>query len=213
MYLHTILQRNPNEMVRKVYEAQKSDPSSGDFCQLVSDDCKAIELNIAEADIARMSKQKFQTIVKPKVRAAALEYLNKLKQKHTKMDGLKYQKLELQPYLSSPLFSNESRNLLLRLRTRTVNGIHSDYGGLYSDTSCSLGCGEEDTLKNILTCKVLLLHHSSTQLSVGDIRYQDIFSSDILKQKQVTEMYRQLLQTRNEMTSQPVARTGPMHSS
>ena len=93
MYLHTILQRNPNEMVRKVYEAQKSDPSSGDFCQLVSDDCKAIELNIAEADIARMSKQKFQTIVKPKVRAAALEYLNKLKQKHTKMDGLKYQKL------------------------------------------------------------------------------------------------------------------------
>ena len=72
-----------------------------------------------------------QTIVKSKVRAAALEYLNKLKQKHTKLDGLKYQKLELQSYLSSPLPSNESRNLLLRLRTRTVNGIHSDYGGLF----------------------------------------------------------------------------------
>ena len=56
MYLHTILQRNPNEMVRKVYEAQKSDPSSGDFCQLVSDDCKAIELNIAEADIPNNSQ-------------------------------------------------------------------------------------------------------------------------------------------------------------
>ena len=89
-------------------------------------DFKAIELNIS-----RMSKQKFQTIVK----SAALEYLNKLKQKHKKM---KYQKLELQPYFSSPLFNNESRNLLLRLRTRTVNGVQSVYGGLYSYTSCPL---------------------------------------------------------------------------
>ena len=213
MYLHTILQRDANEMVRKVYEAQKSDPSPGDFCQLVSDDCKAIKLDIAEADIAKMSKQRFQTLVKSKIRDAALEYLNKLKQKHTKMDGLKYQKLQLQSYLSSPMFNNESRNLLFRLRTRTVSGIRSEYGGLYSDKSCPLGCGDEDTLENILTCKVLLSSHSSTQISVGDIKFQDIFSSDILKQKQVTEMYRQLLQTRNEMTSQPVARTGPMHCS
>ena len=103
--------------------------------------------------------------------------------------------------------------LLFRLRTSTVNGIRSDYGGLYSDTSCPLGCGDEDTLQNILTCKVLLANHTGTQLSVRDIQYQDIFSSDIMKQKQVTEMYRQLFQTRNEMTSQPVARTGPMHGS
>ena len=168
---------------------------------------------MAEADIARMSKQKFHSIVKSKVRSAALKYLNTPKKKHTKMDGLKFQKLELQPYLSSTLFNNESRNLLLRLRTRTVNGIRNDFGGLYSDTLCPLGCGEEDTLQNVLTCKVLLTKHNSTQLSVSDIKYQDIFSSDILKQKQVTEFYRQLLQIRNEMTSQPVARTGPLHNS
>ena len=109
MYLHTILKRDPSEMIRKVYEAQKADPSPGDFCELVSDDCKAIELDIEEEDIARMSKQRIQTIVKSKVRAAALQYLNNMKQKHSKMDGLKYQKLQLQPYLSSPLFNNESR--------------------------------------------------------------------------------------------------------
>ena len=60
MYLNTILQRNHTEMVRKIYEAQKSDPSPGDFCQLVRDDCELIQLNIAEADIARMSKQSYR---------------------------------------------------------------------------------------------------------------------------------------------------------
>ena len=119
----------------------------------------------------------------------------------------------MQTYLSSPLFNNESRNLLLRLRTRTVNGIRNDFGGLYRDTLCPLGCGEEDTLQNILSCKVLLANHSSTQISVSDIEYQDIFSPDILKQKQVTEIYRQLLQTRNELTSEPVAVNDPLHSS
>ena len=162
---------------------------------------------MAEADIARMSKQKLHSIVKSKVRSAALKYLNTLKKKHTKMDGLKYQKMELQPYLSSPLFNNESRNLLLRLRTRTVNGIRNDFGGLYSDTLCPLGCGEEDTLQNVLTCAVLLSHHKSSDLSVSAVKYEDVFSPDVRKQKAATESFQQLLQIRNEIISQPVAMT------
>jgi hypothetical protein len=69
-----------------------------------------------------MSKHKFQTIVKAKVRSAALDYLNKLKQKQSKMDGFIYKKLALQPYLSSPLFNNESRNLLLMEYEMTSEG-------------------------------------------------------------------------------------------
>ena len=75
MYLQTILQREPTEMIRKIYEAQKTDPSPGDFCLLVSDDLAEIGLDITERDIAIMSKNKFHTIIKTKVRSAALEYL------------------------------------------------------------------------------------------------------------------------------------------
>ena len=32
LYLQTILQRAPEELIRKVYEAQKEDPTAGDFC-------------------------------------------------------------------------------------------------------------------------------------------------------------------------------------
>ena len=128
------------------------------------------------------------------------------------MDGLKYSKLELQPYLSSPMFNNESRNLLLRLRTRTVGGIRTDFGQMYPDKTCPLGCGEEDTLQNVLTCTVLRSLHNSSEYSISAVKYEDVFSSDIRKQKAVTETFRQLLQIRNEKISQPVAITGPMHS-
>ena len=33
MYMHTILQKNEEELVRKVFEAQKDDPISGDFVE------------------------------------------------------------------------------------------------------------------------------------------------------------------------------------
>ena len=44
-------------MTRKIYEAQKTDPSPGDFCLLVLDDLAEIGLDITEKDIASMSKK------------------------------------------------------------------------------------------------------------------------------------------------------------
>ena len=35
MYVHNILQRSPDELVREIIEAQKGDPSQGDFCKLI----------------------------------------------------------------------------------------------------------------------------------------------------------------------------------
>ena len=115
--------------------------------------------------------------------------------------------------LNSPVFNNTNRNLLLALRTRTVRGIKSDFGGLYPDKMCPLGCGEIDNLENILSCQVIRHHHTSNEISQYDIKYQDVFSTDISKQQKVTEMYNQLLEIRNTiLQSTPVAsNTGPMH--
>ena len=50
-----------------------------------------------------------------------------------------------------PLFTKNSRSLLMALRTRTVRGIKSDFPGLYRDKICPVGCGENDTIQNVLT--------------------------------------------------------------
>ena len=55
------------------------------------------------------------------------------------------------------IFNEEDRSLLIRLRTRTVNGIKADFKGLYRETFCPLGCGETDTLENVLRCKTIII--------------------------------------------------------
>ena len=151
-------------MIRKVYEAQKLDTSPGDFCEMVSEDKALIDLNMSEIEIESMKKERFKNIVKQKIRKASFQYLSNLKANHSKMSGITYKTNEISSYLKSPLFNSVSRKLLLALRTRTVKGIRADFKGMYPDTSCPLGCGQEDTLPNILTCSVLKLQHTSNDI-------------------------------------------------
>ena len=79
-------------------------------------------LDISDSQISLLTKQKFKLVVKSKVREAEFKYLTEMKKKHSKMKSLKYNSFKLQDYLCNPLFGNESRNLLFRLRTITVIG-------------------------------------------------------------------------------------------
>ena len=213
MYLHEILQRDEYEMVRQTYEAQKTQPIQGDFVNLVLKDCEKIGLKMTDSEIQRTTKQKFKSIVKIKVQKAAFEYLKTMQHTHTKMRSLNYKEFKEASYLSSPLFNNESRKLLLALRTRTVSGIRSDFGGLYPDKMCPLGCGDPDTLQNVLSCKILKDQHKVDQVVCSDdVKFSDIFSDNTTKQKEVTHLFMELLDTRNKILSQPVDSTGPVQS-
>ena len=77
---------------------------------------------------------------------------------------------------------------------------------------CPLGCGDEDNLENIITCSVLRSQHLSDNLAIDSVKLENIFLSDTKKQKETTELYRQLFEVRNKMlNNQPVTTTGPMH--
>ena len=72
--------------------------------------------------------------------------------------------------------------------------------------------GHTDTLPNILTCPVLQVHMMTDSVTNDAVNYEDAFSSDVKKQKQVTELFRQLLEIReNQPNCPPVALTGPLH--
>ena len=102
--------------------------------------------------------------------------------------------------------------MLLALRTRTVRGIRNDFRGMYSDAVCALGCGDTDTLSHILSCNVLQASMDSTCLAHSTVQYSDVYSTDIVKQKEVTHVYTQLLKIREELlNSLSVASTGPVH--
>ena len=199
-------------MICKVLQAQKENTSPGDFSELVEKDKEVLGLQLSDNDISKMTKPTFRKVIKSKTKEAAFTYLKSIKEGHSKMDGLRYDALEKAAYLSSPIFDSESRRLLLALRTRTVNGIKNDFRGAFVDIKCPLKCGEDDTLQHLLECNVIKIHHKSSDIAHSDIKYQDVFSEDVVKQKQVTELYQQLLKTRTILLeSEPVVTTGPVH--
>ena len=75
MYLHNILERDKEELVKRAYEAQKQNPTKGDFIKLVKEDL----LKIGEAFDEDMAKSKekgaFKAKVMKKIKATAFKEL------------------------------------------------------------------------------------------------------------------------------------------
>ena len=197
--MHTIITRDVTEITRKIYMQQKTQPTSGDFCQLVAKDCEMIGLHMSEEHVAQHTRKQFKQLVKCKVKEAAYAYL--MADKGSKMEGLNYTKLEMQKYLRHKLFTQENASLLMSLRTRSVRGIRTDFGDMYSDKGCPLpGCPQtKDSLQHVLDCSVLASEMTTRQLHHYTGSYSEVFSEDVMRQKEVTMAFSQLLEIREEL--------------
>ena len=142
---------------------------------------------------------------------------------HSKVKHIKYNKLEIQPYLYSPLFSRKEQSTLFRLRSRTIPGIRNDFKGMYKDdVSCPV-CPPNmhlDTIQNLVTCPTIQAIMQSRGLDSSNLpEYQDIFSNDVAKQHKATVLFTQLLDCRDQILSQddlpaaPAPVAGPVHIS
>ena len=57
-------------------------PTPGDFSELVRNDITEIGLNMSDLQISQLSKQTIKSIVKNKMKDAALNYLNRVNRGH-----------------------------------------------------------------------------------------------------------------------------------
>ena len=73
-----------NKWLRKVYDAQKSDPNPGDLTELLRKDCEVIKLLLSDQVISNIPRERFKNIVKTKIPSATFSYLQKM-QGHSKI--------------------------------------------------------------------------------------------------------------------------------
>ena len=201
-YLQNILKRDEKEVLLKVYRAQKENPLPGDFVKLVENDFEVINEKYDEVFLKSMSKKKYKKYIKAKVREAAFKYLMAEKEKRSKVRPIKYKKFKMQSYITSNLFSNFEVEFLNKIRSRNLD-VKSNFKTKYTyhnvtDLKCPIkNCFEVDDQMHILNCKEVLecLNSNSVKNSV----YEDIFSKDILKQKQITKTFIKLIEIRNSL--------------
>ena len=112
MYLHHILGRNKEELIRRVYNAQRDNITHGDFVELVKGDLEYIGEAFDEESMMLQTKIQFKNHIKKKIKAKAFEDLKILQMGHSKIRHIKYDHFKIQNYMTSPTFSNEMVRLL-----------------------------------------------------------------------------------------------------
>ena len=111
MYLWNILQKNEDELVSKVYQAQKLFPTKDDFVNQVKEDMDDIELDLDEDTIKNMKKAKFKDLVKDKIREAAHSYLVMKYEGCLKLKNLPIS-YNIKEYLTTSRLSTSEKQLL-----------------------------------------------------------------------------------------------------
>ena len=198
-YQQTLLKRNDDELTKKIYKAQKDNPIEGDFYNLVKADWEMIGKEMDEEYIATASKDALKRHIKESIKASALKYLKEKQKMHSKIKDIEYKKLEVQGYMTSPLFSDNEVSLLYALRSRAVV-CKMNYRNKYKedDLLCILCKEESDSQPHILLCRVLQSKLESIDLVAHKVNYNDIFE-DTLRQKVIVTIFEKLLTIRETL--------------
>ena len=157
-YLKHILSRNETELIRKVFEAQKQQPTSGDFVTFVRKDLE--ELGITEEDVDNLSKKQLKDELRRKTKQHAFYELNEELQTSSKSKNIKFNKLEMQEYLKTDLLTKKEVNMLFAMRTKCVRGIKTNFKSMKNTCQhCPLKCSEDtpaiDSQDHVFQCSAL----------------------------------------------------------
>ena len=190
MYLWHILSRDKNELIRKVYEAQKCNPNKGDWCQIIQEERQKYDLLLSDENISKMSQEKFRKLVKKKVHSHAVNYIHDLAGPHSKSEHIKNPKFERQAYFSDRRFSKFDVQLLFTLRTKMLN-CKSNFQNQYNNNLACRICKEINTIENedhILACPVL-------NDEVPEVTFSDVYGC-IDDQYKAVQIFKKVLRRR-----------------
>ena len=175
LYLHHILTRDNDALIKRAFLAQVKQPVKGDWCIVVKEDLDYIGLsNLTFETISSVSKESLRTIVKAKLRETALKDLLIEKEKSSKLKLLKYTSLNIQPYLTTECKLNvKEKRTLFRWRSHMI-GVKQNWG--MKDAKCPLCNQSNDTQYHLLTCPCLTITQPwNIQSVIQALRQREIF--------------------------------------
>ena len=123
-----------------------------------------------------------------------------MKNNHSKVRNIKYDKLEAQKYMRSPLFTNDEVCLLFALRTNYIEckfNFKNKYGSV--DLNCPLCNQHVDNQESMLSCPVIVQKLNSIDIVTENFKYDDIYSSDTRKQKVITDVFMKIIEIRKDL--------------
>ena len=121
MFLHYLLTEDETCMIHKFLRSQMENPCRNDWMKSVQKDLDSLEIFLSYEDIQNVSGNQFRTFVNQICEDKALEYLQKLKLKHSKVLHIEHSSLKIQSYLlPENMWNIQLAKLLFQARTRML---------------------------------------------------------------------------------------------
>ena len=153
--------------------------------------------------IRKIKKNKFKRILRKKLKELAFDYLQTLKNIHSKVKHINYTSLEKQNYMSK--FQTRETYLLFKLRSRMIN-LKANFRNFYNDQdlSCDL-CqkGIEENQAHLLECDTLI-KNCKELYDDQSVEYEDIFEEQE-KQLKATRLFQVVLETRERLLEEKIS--------
>ena len=201
LYLHTLLQRNDEELTKRIYIAQKKNPLKGDWIELIQKDLEDLGIPFDEEVIKNYTKCEFKSTIRRLLREHMFEDLRDDQKEHSKIKNICYPRFEVQEYLKTHQMNNHEVSLLFALRSRTSKQFRGNFP-FYSDKMCPYCGKEEDSQEHCLKCDTIY----PPSMRKSDIQYSDIFHYDVTKQAAVAQLFASLIERREDASA---SLTGP----
>ena len=114
-----------------------------------------LEIDMNDDEIQNLSKEKFKDYVTKKAKIQQLHFLKTLKKKHTKSEFVDCTELKTAEYLKAPVFNTKQKQLLFKLRSRTLD-VKLNFPGHHRDLLCR-SCGiYQESQGHLLQCAPLV---------------------------------------------------------
>ena len=200
MFYHYILNEDSDSLIYKFYKLQAKKPVKNDWSLTISKNLQELKILLTEIQIQSLSKSAFKKIVKESVQNAALNYLLKLKNTHSKVAHISYNTLKMQDYLEPGIFHADLAKFTFQCRSRMVL-VGENYKQGQNITICPL-CNidsERDSQQHMMKCSKLNINDV-----VGGNRplYEDLFMPNTEGKQIVAEFLKRNFMKRTKLLNE-----------
>ena len=193
MYYYVILQRNDEEITKRVVMCQKETRRKGDFYLQTKENMDY--LLITEEDMEGSQTKLKETIIK-QTKQKAFEYLIEKAKHHSKVNEKLYCDCEGLDHYNDERFRPDLINILFKFRTRMFlvkNNFRNNYTN--NNTLCPVCNDQEDTQEHLFECKKIMDVYEGTK----QFGYNDIFSHNADNLLGVATLLKKLVDIRNRI--------------
>ena len=192
LFMKYILEQDKASLLSKFFQLQLEQQTRGDWASTCLKDLKELRITESLEQIKLMTKNKFTSILKERVKENAFKYL--LDKRGKKGKEIHYSGLEMSEYLlpTNQKLTIDEKRKMFAVKNRMID-IPANFPKTNMDKKCV--CGKIEDMVHIYNCEVL--DNKQTNL-----QYEAIFMGNITQQIEVFKRFEENLEKRENIKTE-----------